>query len=66
MTSSVISSTPGSIAWDNTCYGTGIVISEDRSSVFLREQAYVFRTVIANVGFNSGAHYWEIVADNRT
>lgn len=35
-------------------------------SVFLRESAYMFRTVIAKEPFMSGVHYWEIEADNRT
>lgn len=32
----------------------------------MREQAYVFRTIIGNEGFSSGTHYWEIIADSRT
>lgn len=34
--------------------------------LFLREDLYNFRTVIANKSFDSGIHYWEIIADART
>jgi hypothetical protein len=34
--------------------------------VYLSEDVYLFRTVIANVGFTEGTHYWELVADSRT
>ena len=34
--------------------------------MFLKEEAYLFRTVIANKSFNEGIHYWEIVADARS
>lgn len=64
--SMVNSGSTSALTWDNSSYGTGIVVNEDKSSVFLKEQAYVFRTVVANIGFNSGMHYWEIHADNRT
>ena len=35
-------------------------------SVFLKEDKYVFRSVIANTSFTEGIHYWEIVADARS
>ena len=34
--------------------------------VYLSEDVYLFRTVIANFGFIEGTHYWELVADSRT
>lgn len=34
--------------------------------MFLKEQAYVFRSAVANIGFSSGINYWEIIADVRT
>jgi E3 ubiquitin-protein ligase NRDP1 len=56
----------GALTWDSSSFGTGIVLSEGNTHVFLKEQAYVFRTVVANYGFSSGINYWEIVADPRT
>lgn len=32
----------------------------------LKEEQYVFRTVIGDTQFDSGLHYWEIIADART
>jgi E3 ubiquitin-protein ligase NRDP1 len=52
--------------WDPTKCGTGIQITVDGKGVLLKEGAYVFRTVIGDTAFNSGLHYWEIVADSRT
>ncbi len=46
--------------------GTGIQITEADSRIFLREQAYMFRTAIATNGFEKGIGYWEIEADDRT
>lgn len=65
-TVSNISGQSESLIWDNANYGTGIVLSDGNTSVFLKEQAYVFRTITANIGFTSGVHYWEIIADGRT
>lgn len=55
-----------SLTWNSQKFGTGIVISESNTHVFLKEQAYVFRSVVSNVGFSSGINYWEIIADART
>jgi len=41
-------------------------LTESNTACFLKEQGYLFRTTIANNGFNGGIHYWEILADNRT
>ena len=54
------------LGWDTKKFGTGIVISENNTHVFLKEQAYVFRSAVANIGFSSGINYWEIIADART
>lgn len=35
-------------------------------SCYLKESAYIFKTVLANKGFYDGEHYWEIIPDNRT
>jgi hypothetical protein len=32
----------------------------------LKEQSYVFRSAVSNIGFTGGINYWEIIADNRT
>lgn len=34
--------------------------------MYLKEEQYIFRSVLANTSFNSGCHYWEIIADART
>lgn len=52
--------------WDATKKGQGIQVFNNGDSLLLSETCYAFRTIVANVGFNSGAHYWEIVADRRT
>ena len=54
------------IAWDSSKTGGSIQLSDNNSVCFLKEQSYLFRTTIANYGFTSGIHYWEIVADPRT
>jgi E3 ubiquitin-protein ligase NRDP1 len=54
------------LCWDPSLQGTGLVLSESNTHVFLKEQAYVFRTIVGNIGFSSGVHYWEIIADSRT
>ena len=43
-----------------------LVFAADNTSVFLKEEAYVFRSVVSTDGFVSGKHYWEIHADGRT
>jgi len=52
--------------WDGARKGSGIEISSDGKSVFLKENAYMFRSIISDTPMNDGVHYWEIVADNRT
>jgi len=52
--------------WDTVNIGQGVEVSPDRKSVYLKEAAYMFRTVIGDTGFMSGVHYWEIIADDRT
>ena len=32
----------------------------------MKEQSYVFRSAVSNIGFTSGINYWEIIADSRT
>lgn len=54
------------IVWDQTKCGLGLQFENRGELVILKEPAYVFRTALANVGFNSGQHYWEIIPDSRT
>jgi hypothetical protein len=55
-----------SLCWDPLKLGTGIASEESNSKIFLKEQSYVFRSAVANIGFTSGINYWEIIADART
>ena len=43
-----------------------IELTAENRSVFLKEDTYLFRSVIADTAFDSGLHYWELVADSRT
>ena len=56
----------GGLTWDPAKTGGGINLSDGNQHCFLKEQSYLFRSVLANTGFTSGVHYWEIVADSRT
>lgn len=38
----------GGFRWDLGCMGAGIELSEGNSKVFLRESAYMFRTVLGD------------------
>jgi len=52
--------------WDSKFAGTNIVFSENNSKVYLKEASYIFKSVIGDQPFQSGVHYWEIIADSRT
>jgi hypothetical protein len=52
--------------WDPDFCSGAIKLSADCRHAFLSEDTYIFRTVIADVGFTEGTHYWEIVADAKT
>jgi len=52
--------------WDTEKMGTGMEVSFDKKNVFLKENAYVFRSIIGDTPFMNGCHYWEITADPRT
>lgn len=54
------------LTWDPLKLGTGILPEEGYSKIFLKEQAYVFRSAVGNVGFTEGINYWEIIADQKT
>lgn len=53
-------------AWDPNYASDVIEISGGNRSVYLKEEQYIFRTVIGNKPFTEGTHYWEIVADARS
>jgi hypothetical protein len=57
---------PMALTWDSSRIGGSIQLSEGNTHCFLKEQSYLFRTAVANQGFMSGVHYWEIMADSRT
>lgn len=52
--------------WDPNYASDIIEMGSLNRSLFLKEEQYLFRTVIANKSFTEGIHYWEIVADSRT
>ncbi|CAD8170313.1 unnamed protein product [Paramecium octaurelia] len=52
--------------WDRQRMGAGITSSDGDTKIFLKEQAYMFRTAIATHGFEKGIGYWEIEADEKT
>jgi len=52
--------------WDTTKIGHGIEVSSDRKSIYLKENAYMFRSAIGDTPMMGGVHYWEIHADPRT
>ena len=55
-----------SFTWDNVKKGQGIQVYNNGESLLLNETCYAFRTIVSNTPFNSGVHYWEIIADRRT
>jgi hypothetical protein len=38
----------------------------ENRSLFLKEDTYQFRTCIADKPFDSGIHYWELIADSSS
>lgn len=54
------------IKWSKDKLGLGLVCDTNGTAIYLKENAYVFRTAISMEGFTSGTHYWEIIADKRT
>jgi hypothetical protein len=57
---------PVSFRWDDKFCGTNIILSDQGFVAYLKENSYVFKTVLGNQAFNEGIHYWEIHADPRT
>lgn len=52
--------------WDDTKVSDNVEITAENRCAFLKEDTYLFRSVVADTAFNDGIHYWEIVADSRT
>lgn len=55
-----------SFAWDPNYASDIIEMRSLNRQLFLKEEQYLFRTVIANKSFTEGVHYWEVVADAQT
>ncbi|CAD8207499.1 unnamed protein product [Paramecium pentaurelia] len=63
----IISGEGGTVfKWDKNKCGQGIQLTMGDTQVFLKESSYIFRTVLGDMPFESGVHYWEIEADSRT
>jgi E3 ubiquitin-protein ligase NRDP1 len=52
--------------WDGARMGHGIEISNGGKTVFLKENGYLFKSVISDTPMMGGVHYWEIHGDSRT
>lgn len=52
--------------WDPNYAACNIEVSGDRRYIFLKEDTYQFRSIVADTGFERGLHYWELVADYKT
>ena len=52
--------------WDPNYSSDAIELTAEYRSAFISEDTYLFRSVIADTYFDSGIHYWEIIADSRT
>jgi len=55
-----------SFKWDSNKAGRGIQVLNGNTTVILKESPYIFRSVIADVSFTEGVHYWEIHAMDFT
>ncbi|CAK66796.1 unnamed protein product (macronuclear) [Paramecium tetraurelia] len=52
--------------WDKNKCGQSIQLSNDNASLFLKENSHIFRSVLGDIPFERGIHYWEIEGDSRT
>ncbi len=52
--------------WNSQRSGSGIQITNNGKSVFLKESEFKFRTILGDKPFYKGLHYWKIHADKRT
>ncbi len=52
--------------WDEDFIPPEVKVCPAKRSLYLKEDDYVFRTVLGKLGLMEGIHYWEIVADARS
>ena len=52
--------------WDPAFSSEAVELTAENRSTFLTEDTYLFRTVISDTKFDSGLHYWELIADSRS
>jgi len=52
-----------SFAWDRKYTSDIIELTAQNRCLLLKEELYLFRTVIGDKSFEEGIHYWEIIAD---
>jgi E3 ubiquitin-protein ligase NRDP1 len=57
---------PIPLEWSRDCSSSTIIISGNNTSVFIKEDGYLFRSVVSIAPFTSGRHFWEIHPDPRT
>ena len=62
----VLESSKTKFSWDSNYTSQVIQLTARNRHAFLSEDNYLFRSCIGDVGFTSGTHYWEVVADSRT
>jgi E3 ubiquitin-protein ligase NRDP1 len=55
-----------SFRWDPARMGHGMELTNDKKTVFLKENGYLFKSIISDTPMMGGVHYWEIIADSRT
>jgi E3 ubiquitin-protein ligase NRDP1 len=55
-----------SFKWDAKHCGTNIALTDNGCTAWLKENSYIFKTVLGDQAFYEGVHYWEIQADPRT
>jgi hypothetical protein len=53
-------------SWDPNYCSEAIELTAENRVTFLSEDNYLFRSVISDTKFDSGLHYWELIADSRS
>ena len=53
-------------AWDPNYCSESIELTAQNRSTYLTEDTYLFRSVVADTKYDTGLHYWELIADSRT
>lgn len=57
---------PTKFKWKKLKSESQVEISDDGKSCFLKEELYIFRSVLGDQPFSEGVHYWELHIDPRT